>query len=172
MLTHQLSQYGSDTAEEAPPPAPVLPERRATARVPVIKSAKVFVGEGTAQSVFNCLILDESAIGVLVDLGTLVSLPEQVTLQMGGGATYSARRCWSVGTKAGLEFIGGQLVSGETALRMLKVADVLVSQGTIAAVGTLRAARFFDHQELRRAAEEAEAAYFRFEAMLTGRASI
>jgi hypothetical protein len=173
MLTQKLSQYGSATTEEAAPPATAaLAERRAAPRVPVIKSAKVFVGAGIGQSVFNCLVLDESATGVLVDLGTLANLPELVTLQMGGGGTYAARRCWAVGTKAGLEFVGGQVISGETALRMRKVADILVSQGTIAAVGTLRAARFFDHQELRRAAEEAEAAYFRFEAILTGRASI
>ena len=54
-------------------------------------------------------------------------------------------------------------------MRMRKMADVLQAQGVVGAVATLRAARFFDHAELRRAAEEAEAAYFRFEAILSGR---
>jgi hypothetical protein len=152
--------------EEDPTP---ISERRNASRVPVIKSAKISVGLGGAQGIFNCLVLDESQSGVLVDLGTMVNLPDEVTLHMNSGATYLARRCWSAGTKAGLAFIGGQIVTGETVMRMRKMADVLQAQGVVGAVATLRAARFFDHAELRRAAEEAEAAYFRFEAILSGR---
>ncbi len=96
-------------------------------------------------------------------------LPDEVTLQLNTGATYRARRAWGVGTKAGLEFIGGQIVTDETAQRMLKTGDVLKTQGVPAAVATLRAARFFDHSELRKLAEEAEAVYFRLEAMLAGK---
>lgn len=153
-------------SDETPTP---ISERRNASRVPVIKSAKISVGLGGSQGIYNCLVLDESQSGVLVDLGTMVSLPDEVTLHMNSGATYLARRCWSAGTKAGLAFIGGQVVTGETVMRMRKMADVLQAQGTIAAVATLRAARFFDHAELRRAAEEAEAAYFRLEAILSGR---
>jgi len=146
-----------------------IAERRSASRVPVIKSAKIIVGESPSQSVYNCLVLDESPNGVLVDLGTLIILPAEVMLQIGGGATYLARRRWGVGTRVGLEFMGGQVISGETALRMMKIADVLHTQGVTAAVGTLRGARFFDHVELKKAAEECEAAYHRLEAILTGR---
>jgi hypothetical protein len=77
-----------------------------------------------------------------------------------------------MGSRVGLELIGGQIISGETALRMMKMADVLQTQGVTAAVGTLRGARFFDHAELRKAAEECQAAYDRLEAILTGRQAI
>jgi hypothetical protein len=144
-------------------------ERRNAPRMPVIKSAKVGVGSGVAESVFDCLVIDESASGVLIDFGAVVALPEEVTIQFSSGATYLARRRWSVGTKAGLEFRGGQLINTDAAMRMLKIAEILGGQGVLAAVNTLRAARFFDHHELRRVAEEAEASYLRFEALLTGR---
>jgi hypothetical protein len=146
-----------------------LAERRIAPRLPVIKSAKLLIGVGYEQAIYNCLVLDESSKGVLVDLGMVVSLPEDVTVQMQGGGAYQARRCWSVGTKAGLEFVSGQVVTSEVALRMVRIAEVLQRQGTVAAVATLRAARFFDNAELRRVAEEAEMALYRFEAMLTGR---
>ena len=89
-------------------------------------------------------------------------------LQLGGGATYQAKRRWSVGTKAGLEFAGGQIMTAETSMRMARMADILQRQGVTAAVATLRAAHFFQHEELRRVAEAAEAAAQTLEAVLTG----
>jgi hypothetical protein len=166
MLNIQTLPAKDSVLEDASPMSPG--ERRNASRVPVIKSAKISFGPPGSQGIYNCLVLDESQSGVLIDLGTLVNLPEEVTLHMNAGATYLARRCWAVGTKAGLAFVGGQVVTGETAGRMRKIADVLQAQGVTAAVSTLRAARFFDQVELRRAAEKAEAAYFRFEAILNG----
>ena len=166
-----------DPAEEAaatglnPLPTPRMEgvERRNVARLPVIKSGKIIVGSEMSQGLFNCLILDQSPTGVLVDLGMLVNLPEEVRLQVGNGAIYLARRRWAVGTKAGLEFLGGQILSEETSLQMLKIASKLKRQGVCAAVGALRGAQFFEHEALRCAAEEAEAAYLRLEALLTNR---
>jgi PilZ domain len=147
-------------------------ERRRQARVPVIKSAKIYAEAGGSHGVYNCLVLDKSAGGVQVDFGAMLELPEEVTLRMNGGATYLARRCWSVGEKAGLAFIGGQIINDETVLRLLKIAEVLRAQGVLPAVATLRSARFFDNTELRRTAEAVEAAFYRFEAVLTGRKPI
>jgi hypothetical protein len=135
----------------------------------VLKSAKISVGVDGSHGVFNCLVLDESETGVLVELERFVILPEEVTLQMTSGAIYRARRCWSAGGKVGLAFIGGPLITEETAARMRKIGEVMRGHGVPAAVSTLRAARFFDHAELRRIAEEAEAAFLRFEAVLSGR---
>lgn len=141
-------------------------ERRRARRKPVIKSAKIIINQ--AGSVINCFVLDESSGGVQVDLGTMLELPDDLTIQFGNGATYLARRCWSAGTRVGLQFTSAQLVSEDTAGRMRKIAELLHDQGLGAAVSTLRAARFFDHAELRHAAEEAEAATLRFEMMLLG----
>jgi hypothetical protein len=156
----------------APIAEPSLAERRAAPRLPVIKSAKIMLGPGYDQGAYNCLVLDQSACGVLVDMGMVVKLPEELTVQFQGGGTYLARRRWSVGSKTGLEFIGGQVVTGEVALRMARIADVLNKQGVVPTVATLRAARFFDNAELRRVAEQAESAMFRLEAMLNGREAI
>lgn len=145
-----------------------LADRRNAARVPVIKSAKIIAGGEVNQSIYNCLVLDESAAGVLVDLGAMFSLPEEVSLHMTGGASYKARRCWAVGTKMGLAFIGPQMMSADTMEKLAQLGRMMQSQGLPATLAALRAQRFFESEELRRAAENAEAAYHRLETVLLG----
>jgi hypothetical protein len=152
-----------ESSEVQPDPA----DRRRARRNPVIKAAKLIFN--AAGSVHNCLVLDESSSGVLVDLGVMIAVPDDVTIQFGNGASFLARRRWTSGTKSGLNFAGAQIVTDEVALRMKRIADILRAQGLEAAIATLRAARFFDNIELRRSAEEVEAANARFEAALTGR---
>jgi hypothetical protein len=160
----------NQTAATLDKPAPTAPpgmggiERRTARRNPVIKSARLVFHK--AGAVHDCLVLDESTGGVLVDLGGMIKVPHEVTIQFTNGASYLAQKRWASGTKAGLSFSGGQVVSDETALRMRAVAEILHAQGLPAAMSTLRAARFFDHGELRRAAEDAEAAFARFERTL------
>ena len=172
MLQNQIherpSQAASSAVVEHAPAPPVLQERRGALRLPVIKSAKIVTSADGGQSVYNCLVLDESAAGVLVDLGAMFSLPEEMTLHMTGGATYRARRCWAVGTKAGLAFIGPQTMSGETAEKLAQLGGMLRAQGLPATLAALRSQRFFENEEVRRAAEAAEAAYLRLEAVLAG----
>ncbi len=144
----------------------LMAERRSAPRSPVIKSAKLVFGD--ASVVYDCLVLDESTGGVMVDLGTMIKVPEEVTIRFSGGAAYRAQRCWTAGTRAGLKFDGSQIVTQETALRMKKTAEILEIQGLPAAMQTLRVGRFFDNAELRRAAEEAEAAMARLQTVLGG----
>lgn len=144
----------------------IFAERRNAARIPVIKSAKLVVGEGYSQGIYNCLVLDESSGGVLVDLGGVFSLPDEVVLHMLGGATRRAMRRWAAGSKVGLEFVGEQIVSLETMQEMMGIAKLIRLQGLPAGIAAMRAQRFFDQEELRQAAEEAEEAYYRLEAML------
>jgi hypothetical protein len=139
-------------------------ERRKAPRRPVIRSAKLICGQ--AEGVFDCLVLDQSPAGVLIDMGAMIKLPDELTIQFSSGAAYLARLAWSAGTKAGLHLVGAQLLSEQNAQRMSNAADLLETQGVPTVVSTLRAARFLDHLELRRLAEEAEAAYFRFEAFM------
>jgi hypothetical protein len=145
-----------------------LAERRNAMRVPVIKSAKVITGGEVNQSVYNCLVLDESPSGVLVDLGAIFSLPEEVVLHMMGGASYKARRCWAVGTKMGLAFTSQQMLSAEIIEKLAQLGRMMQAQGLPAIMAALRAQRFFDNDEVRRAAEAAEAGYHRLEAVLLG----
>ncbi len=154
-----------NTVSEPAQPADLTDdERRRDKRKPVIKSAKIIINH--AGSVLNCFVVDESAGGVQVDLAAIVELPDHLTIQFSTGATYLARRAWAAGTRAGLQFTSGQLVDDDTVARMHKIAELLHSHGLATAVQTLRKARFFDNAELRRAAEEAEAAAIRFETML------
>jgi hypothetical protein len=155
-------QYRSQQAEQA-----ALAERRNALRVPVIKSGKILVGGAYSQGVLNCLVLDESAAGVLVDLGAVFSLPEEVVLQLGNGASYRARRRWAVGTKAGLEFLGPQAADSDIEVQMTQMAQLLATKGLSAAMAGLRAQHYFSQPELKLAAEDAEAAYHRLEAILT-----
>ncbi|WP_298284729.1 hypothetical protein [Acidocella sp.] len=144
-----------------------LIERRVSQRLPVIKSAKIVVGPAFSQGSFNCLVLDESKTGALVDLGALVVLPPEVTLHMTGGTTYRARTCWTVGSKAGLEFIGQQMVAPETLGAMQRLGRMLHAQGLPATMAALRAEGFFGNAGLRETAEAAEAAFYQLEAALS-----
>ncbi|HYP62557.1 MAG TPA: hypothetical protein VEQ16_01645 [Acidocella sp.] len=174
MLSSQLqTKPGQPQPDRTPPMAEApthvaLAERRNAMRVPVIKSAKIVTAGDGGQSTYNCLVLDESAAGVLVDLGAMFSLPEEMTLHMTGGASYRARRCWAVGTKAGLSFIGPQMLSAEAVEKLGQLGRMMQSQGLPATMAALRGQHFFESEELRRAAEAAEAAYQRLESVLIG----
>jgi hypothetical protein len=141
-------------------------DRRRHVREKVLKAAKIIFGGG--DSIFNCLVLDESPDGVFVDLGGAYTLPAEVTIQFSSGAAFRAVRRWSTGTRVGFEFVGKQIVDHETANRMQAVAEILRNHGIAAAMQTLRVAQYFDNLELRRVAETAEIEYRRLEAALGG----
>ncbi len=163
---------GAAAAGAAPAGAPAQDnergyvERRKHVREKVLKAAKIIFGGG--DSIFNCLVLDESPDGIFADLGAVVALPPEVTIQFSTGATFRAMRRWSSGTRVGFQFVGPQLVSHETARRMKLVADILQNHGMTAAMQTLRVAQYFDNIELRTTAEAAEAATKRLETVLAG----
>ncbi len=142
-------------------------DRRDAPRNKVIKSAKLVFG--LSNSVYDCLVLDESSSGALIDLGTMIKLPERLTIQFSSGACYPAELRWAAGTKAGLRFTGGQIITEDVAQRMRRIADVMQAQGLPAAMQVMRSARFLDNLELRRAAEETEATYLRLQLILGGR---
>jgi len=141
-------------------------DRRKHPRARVLKAAKVITQGGN--SVFNCLVLDESKEGVFVDLGGMMQIPDEVTIQFASGATLPAIRRWSAGTKCGFEFSGPQIISHETAHRMNTIADILDAHGIQAAFETLRKSDFFDNEDLRQAAESAYFAHAKLEATLRG----
>lgn len=141
-------------------------ERRRHVREKVLKAAKIICGGG--DSIFNCLVLDESPEGIFVDMGGAYTLPAEVTIQFNSGAAFRAVRRWSTGTRIGFQFVGPQIVDHETANRMQAVAEILRNHGMAAAMQTLRVAQYFDNLELRRVAETAEAEYRRLEAALAG----
>jgi len=143
-------------------------DRRRETREKVLRAAKVIFGGG--DSIYNCLVLDESKEGVFVDMGAVVSLPPEVTVQFGTGAAFRAARRWSTGSKIGFQFVGPQIITHEMAQRMKVVSEILQNHGMAAAMQTLRVAQFFDNAELRRAADAADTAVKRLEMILSGAA--
>jgi hypothetical protein len=148
--------------------APVISgeDRRRQPREKVLKAAKIVFGGG--DSIFNCLILDESPEGIFVDMGAVLALPTEVIIQYSSGAAFRAVRRWATGSKVGFQFTGPQIIGHETARRMQMVADIMKNHGMAAAMQTLRVAQYFDNLELRRTAEAAEAALRRLDAVLAG----
>jgi hypothetical protein len=147
-------------------PEKTSPERRQQPRERVLKAAKIVFGGG--DSIFNCLILDESPEGIFVDMGAVLALPNEVVIQYASGAAFRAVRRWATGSKVGFQFVGPQIIGHETARRMQMVAEIMKNHGMTAAMQTLRVAQFFDNLELRRTAEAAEAALRRLDAVLAG----
>jgi hypothetical protein len=74
--------------------------KRQDKREMVIKSAKLVFGD----SVIDCVVQNFSASGARVRTASIVPVPEQVSLRLGDGRVFPARRCWSRGMQIGLTF--------------------------------------------------------------------
>lgn len=91
--------------------------------------------------------------------------PDEVVLQMVGGATHRARR-WAVGTQGRAGICRPEIITAETTEEMVEAARLLRAPGLPAAMVALRGQRFFELETLRTAVEEPEAAFYKLEAML------
>jgi hypothetical protein len=142
------------------------PDRRRETRHRVIKSAQMIF----QNSVIDCAVLDVSTSGARVRTGAIVITPELVILQFRGGGAFYARRRSSLGMEISFSFDRPAPLAGNAALVAVAALNVLPGKGLQEAVRILRSAAFFDDPALGQAAEEAEAAYARFEAALGERA--
>jgi uncharacterized cupin superfamily protein len=80
-----------------------MPPRRRTKRNRVFRSGKIIFGYG--DSTIDCLILDESSQGVLVETAAPTEVPEKVQIQIIGRGTFRAIRRWALGNSIGFEFV-------------------------------------------------------------------
>jgi len=78
-------------------------DRRRYFRKPVNKAAELTLRTG--EDVFDCTVIDESDGGVQVELAEALDLPDEVVIRFSNHASQLVRRCWSVGTKVGYQFI-------------------------------------------------------------------
>jgi hypothetical protein len=83
----------------------------------------------TGRQVYDCTVIDESDGGVQVDLGAEITLPDEVVIRFSDEASQLVRRCWSVGSKVGYQF-----VEPATA-EVLRIRDVPPLARATAAVG-------------------------------------
>jgi hypothetical protein len=125
------------------------------------RNAATIVPNG-ADSIFECLVLDETTDGIFVDMGTVVDMPREVIIQCPSGALSRAVRRWASGTKVGFELVGPPIIQDETSLGMQTVSSIIRDRGIVAAIETLRVVRFFDNEALQRMAEAAEFAIRQF----------
>ncbi len=158
-----ITDEGSIPAEPAGEAEGRVDQRRAQRRQ-VLKRAQLIFGHGGCT--IDCLVLDESPLGVRVETPVMTDIPEYLLIRFSGGGTFNAARHWSAGTRLGLEFIGSRIYDDET-LRLRKAARLaLQMQGVPAAVHLLRDAEFFKNEDLREAAESAERALARLNLLL------
>lgn len=142
-------------AEKAEAPA----ENRREARKAFLKRAQVvFDGAG-----FDCIVENMSSAGARVRFANPVALPDVFALRFNDGTTHPARRRWSHGEVAGLQF-SGEGPAAETERRHLAraVQEAVAAADPAEAIRLLRHVWFFGDDELRRAAEAAEVARARF----------
>ena len=151
-------------SEPAAPTQDTAADQRRTKRQRVLKMAElVFDAAGTS---IDCVIIDESCFGVMLETMAITEIPERVKLRFVGGPTLAALRRWANGNKIGLEF-AGLFPEDEASKRQARaVKNVLKEACVHAAVQMLREFDFFENAELRLAAEEAEIAIARLESAL------
>jgi hypothetical protein len=157
--------FGRAAPRPAPQPPAASDGRRET-RTMVIKGGKICFG----QTLVDCTVLDVSPHGARVRTDVVVPLPDTVVMRFNGGASYVARAQWARGTEIGFAFDRSMPMTGDDAASVaLNALNALPKDDLAATMRALRTARFFDDPALAAAAEEAEAAYARFKAMLSER---
>ena len=130
----------------------------------MLKIAKV-VAE---TAVFDCIVVDMSAHGARVRFGAATVVPDVLTLKLADGTSYDARRRWTRGEEAGLEFIADTSLSG-AARRQAWALQERLAQECLPPLEALRAAGYFADEVIRAAALTAEAGLGALQAVLARR---
>jgi hypothetical protein len=78
-------------------------DRRRHLRKPVNWSAELTLRTG--EEFYDCTVIDESDGGVQVELAEEIDLPDEVVIRFSDHASQLVRRCWSLGTRVGYQFI-------------------------------------------------------------------
>jgi hypothetical protein len=140
-------------------------EKRDAQRQAVLKTAKIEWGS----SVVDCLVLEQSIIGMRVSMSIPMEVPEQVTIRLHGGAVRPATRRWARGTEIGFEFGGIARLDAVAANHAVDILVKVRAMGLDEIMTSLSEARFFDDAELGSVALAAQAAMRRLEAALRQR---
>jgi hypothetical protein len=135
-------------------------EQRHDPRKGYLKRARIVIAGG---GVVDCVVENMSATGARVRLGGPIALPDAFALRFHDGASHAARRRWSRGCAAGIEFEGGGPAAEAERRHLAEAVREASSAADPAAVlGLLRGAWFFGDEDLRRAAADLELAWARF----------
>ncbi len=140
---------------------------RISDRQAVLKRAKLVYRD----TVIDCLVTDQSASGARVRLGTVMLIPDRVTIHFPGGSAFDATRRWSRGTEIGLEFVGAATWSCDARVEALNVYESMRNR-SFPPLQRLQDLNYFDDPGLRALAIETEAALVKLEAGLRSRAQV
>lgn len=140
--------------------------RRCEDRNMVIRAGKICFG----RTLVDCTVLDVSPHGARVRTEVIVPLPETVVLRFTDGSSFVAKVQWARGTEIG--FALEPPTDAQIAATALTAFNALPADDLGVSLRTLRAAGYFDDPALMKSAEDAEAAYLRFKAMLKKRISL
>lgn len=143
-------------------------DKRLALRQTVFKSAKIVFG----QSAIDCLVVNVSETGVRLRTAAIMPVPERVTLEFSGGAVFSAVRRWARGMELGFSLEGSPSLPEASAHLAGRIHALLRAATIEQPMQMLRASRFFDDLALQAAAEQAEAALQRLDAVLAARARL
>lgn len=152
-----MGSCGQEACTDMPIPDQVLqghPARQAE-RANVLKRAKLVFGG----AVLDCTVLDLSASGARLLMGTPARLSGDFAVHMPGGIVHAARLSWSRGREIGLEFIGEPKLA--VAAASLASASVQALRGIAPdrVLEGLRGHRHFDDPVLADAAHALADAY-------------
>ena len=136
--------------------------KRQADRQPVLKAAKVLFGN----SAVDCLVLDMSAAGLRISTEAPMPFPEQVTIELRSGGSWTAALRWQRGLESGFELVRFKGLHAQAAADASALYDQLRNAGLRDVTERLAIARHFDHPALRSAAEAAAAAVTELEHVL------
>lgn len=139
---------------------------RIAPRQAMLKGAQMVFGS----SVIDCLVLNMSDTGARIRTASVVHVPEQITLQMRGGASFAASRVWTRGVEIGLALAPLVSLKDEQAALAWRLYDLVRASDLAEPLSMLRAQDFFGDLTLRNAAEQAESTLRRLETLLASRA--
>ena len=150
------SVVGEEPEAEA---AEACDDNRREGRKAFLKRAQVvFDGIG-----MDCIVENMSHCGARVRFGNPTALPDVLALRFHNGTTHPARRRWSHGEVAGLQFSGeGPVAEADRRHLVQALQEAVAAADPTEALRLLRHVWFFGDEELRRAAEAVESARARF----------
>jgi hypothetical protein len=123
--------------------------KRLIARLPVLKTAKVH----TANSVYDCLVVDLSVTGLRLSTEVPVAFPPDVRIELRSGAIWAAELRWQRGREAGFEFLLFDGLNDETSQRAAEMFDAFRNCGVAEVLSRLEEKDYFGSPDLRSAAE-------------------
>lgn len=118
--------------------------KRLVTRQPVLRAAKILFGN----AVLDCIVQDISASGARINVGAVVALPDEITIELNSGGMWLAAVRWQLGDHTGLQFKRFAGLHGAAAAEASHMYGRLRNSSVHYVLSELDTARHFGHPEL------------------------